>query len=80
MDFLKLNNEFQNLQKKLEESEKYRKNINDYIKRIDKEIMKLEKSNETEKDNIEKMINNLILEIKKDVKMTLQEIIKVEDK
>ena len=33
MDFLRLNNEFQNLQKKLEDSERYIKGINNYLKK-----------------------------------------------
>ena len=40
MDFLKLNNEFQNLQKKLDDSERYIKNINNYLKKLEKDIMK----------------------------------------
>ena len=75
MDFLKLNNEFQNLQKKLEDSEKYIKNINNYIKKCDKEIIKLEQKNETEKDIIQKTINILLLEIKKEFKKNLENII-----
>ena len=77
MDFLKLNNEFQNLQKKLEESEIYVKKINNYIKKIDKDILKLEQKIETEKDNIQKNTNILILEIKKEFKNILEDILKI---
>ncbi len=77
MDFLKLNNEFQNLQKKLEESEIYVKKINNYIRKIDKDILKLEQKIEIDKDNLQRNINILILEIKKEFKNILEDILKV---
>lgn len=80
MDFLRINNEFQNLQKKLEDSEKYVKNINNYIKKIEKEILKLEQKNELEKDVIQKSINVLILNIKKEFKKSLEELITTNNK
>lgn len=80
MDFLRLNNEFQNLQKKLEDSEKYTKSINNYIKKIEKEIIKLEQRNEVEKDIIQKSINTLLVEIKKDFKSNLEKIVNVNNK
>ena len=75
MDFLKINNEFQNLQKKLEESEKYIKNINNCIKKTDKEIIKLEQKIELNKDIISKTIDILLLEVKKEFKDMLNDII-----
>lgn len=75
MDFFKINQEFQNLQKKLEDSDKYIKGINNLIKRLDKEITKLEQKNETEKDNIQKIFNSLIINIKNDFKNRLEEIV-----
>lgn len=78
MDFLKLNNEFQNLQKKLEESEIYVKKINNYIRKIDKDILKLEQKIEIDKDNLQRNINILILEIKKEFKNILEDILKVD--
>jgi len=80
MDFLRLSNEFQNLQKKLEESEKYVKSINGYIKKLEKEIVKYEQKNETDKDIMQKAINNLLIEIKKDFKDNLQKIVDVNKK
>ena len=77
MDFLRLNNEFQNLQKKLEDSERYIKSINNYIKKLEKEIVKLEQKNETEKDIIQNTINTLLIEIKKQFKVSLEEIVNV---
>ena len=77
MDFLKLNNEFQNLQKKLEESEIHVKKINNYIRKIDKDILKLEQKIEIDKDNLQRNINILILEIKKEFKNILEDILKV---
>lgn len=78
MDFLKLNNEFQNLQKKLEESEIHVKKINNYIRKIDKDILKLEQKIEIDKDNLQRNINILILEIKKEFKNILEDILKVD--
>lgn len=75
MDFLRLNNEFQNLQKKLEDSERYIKIVNSYIKKIEKEIVKLQQKNETEKDIIKKSVNTLLIEIKKDFKISLEKIV-----
>lgn len=80
MDFLRLNNEFQNLQKKLEDSERYIKNINNYLKRLEKEIIKLEQRNETEKDVIQKSVNTLLIEVKKQFKVSLEEIVNVNNK
>ena len=80
MDFLRLKNEFQNLQKKLEDSERYIKGINNYLKKIEKEIIKLEQKNETEKDIIQKFVNNLLIEIKKQFKASLEEIVNVNNK
>ena len=80
MDFLRLNNEFQNLQKKLEDSERYTKSINNYIKKIEKEIIKLEQRNETEKDTIQQSINNLLFEIKTDFISNLEKIVIVSNK
>ena len=80
MDFIKLNNEFQNLQKKLDDSERYIKNINNYLKKLEKDIMKLEQKNELEKDTIQKTVNTLIIEIKKEFKKSLEEIVSVNKK
>lgn len=80
MDFLRLNNEFQNLQKKLEDSERYIKSINNYLKRLEKEIIKLEQRNETEKDVIQKSVNTLLIEVKKQFKVSLEEIVNVNNK
>ena len=80
MDFLKLNNEFQNLQKKLDDSERYIKSINNYLKKLEKDIMKLEQKNELEKDTIQKTVNTLIIEIKKEFKKSLEEIVSVNKK
>ena len=80
MDFLRLNNEFQNLQKKLEDSERYIKGINNYLKKIEKEIIKLEQKNETEKDIIQKFVNNLQKKKKKQFKASLEEIVNVNNK
>lgn len=80
MDFLKLSNEFQNLQKKLEESTKFDKSIKDYIKKLEKEITKYEQKNETEKDLIQKSINTLLIEIKKDFKSNLEKIVNINKK
>lgn len=80
MDFLRLNNEFQNLQKKLEDSERYIKSINNYLKKLDKEIIKLEQKNEIEKDVIQKSVNILILNIKKDFKKSLEDIVNINKK
>lgn len=80
MDFLRINNEFQNLQKKLEDCEQYLKSINSLIKKLEKDITKLEQKNETEKDVIQKSVNNLILEIKKQFKNSLDEIVKSKSK
>lgn len=80
MDFLRLNNEFQNLQKKLEDSERYIKNINNYLKKLEKEITRLQQRNETEKDVIQKSVNTLILNIKIDFKKSLEDIVNVNKK
>lgn len=80
MDFLRLNNEFQNLQKKLEDSERYIKSINNHLKRLEKEIIKLEQRNETEKDVIQKSVNTLLIEVKKQFKVSLEEIVNVNNK
>lgn len=74
MDFLKLNNEFLNLQKKLEDSERFVKCINNYLKKLEREIMKLEQKNEVEKDIIQKAVNETILNIKRDFKKSLNDI------
>ncbi len=80
MDFLRLNNEFQNLQKKLEDSERYIKSINNYLKKLEKEITRLQQRNETEKDVIQKSVNTLILNIKIDFKKSLEDIVNVNKK
>lgn len=80
MDFLRLNNEFQNLQKKLEDSERYVKSINNYLKKLEKEITRLQQRNETEKDVIQKSVNTLILNIKMDFKKSLEDIVNVNKK
>ena len=80
MDFLRINNEFQNLQKKLEDCEQYLKSINSLIKKLEKDIIKLEQKNKTENDVIQKSVNNLILEIKKQFKNSLDEIVKSKTK
>lgn len=77
MDFLKINQEFQNLQKKLEESELYVKGINNLIKKLDKDLVKLEQKNESEKDNCQKIYNSLIITIKKEFKNSLEDIINI---
>lgn len=74
MDFLKLNNEFLNLQKKLEDSERFVKSINNYLKKLEKEILKLEQRNEMETDIIQKAVNERILNIKSDFKKALNDI------
>lgn len=75
MDFLRLNNEFLNLQKKLEDSEKFIKSISNYLKKLEKEIVKLEQKNELEKDIIQKAVNETIINIKKDFKKALEDIL-----
>lgn len=80
MDFFRLNNEFQNLQKKLEDSERYIKSINGYIKKLEKDIIKLEQKNESEKDVVQKSVNTLVLDIKKEFKKSLEEIVNVNNK
>lgn len=80
MDFLRLNNEFQNLQRKLEDSERYIKSINNYLKKLEKEITKLEQRNEIEKDVIQNSVNILLIEIKKQFKVSLEEIVNINNK
>lgn len=80
MDFLRINNEFQNLQKKLEDSERYIKGINNYLKKIDKEIIRLEQKRDMEKDVINSSVDNLIIEIKKQFKKSLEDIININNK
>jgi len=80
MDFLRINNEFQNLQKKLEDSERYIKGINNYLKKLDKEIIRLEQKRDMEKDVINSSVDNLIIEIKKQFKKSLEEIININNK
>ena len=80
MDFLRINNEFQNLQKKLEDSERYIKGINNYLKKLDKEIIRLEQKRDMEKDVINSSVDNLIIEIKKQFKKSLEDIININNK
>lgn len=75
MDFLKLNSEFLNLQKKLEYDERIIKELKQYLKSVEKDIKKLEQKIGVEKDNIQKSINLLILEIMQEFKKSLEDII-----
>lgn len=65
MDFTKINNEFMNLQIKLESNEKIIQKLNDYIKKLNKEILKLK--NKNEKDELQKSVNILIIGFKESV-------------
>lgn len=79
MDFLRLNNEFQKLQKQLDNSKLCIKKINSYINTLNKKIIKLEQENEREIDSVHKHINLLIIEIYKTHKSALENIIKCEE-
>lgn len=79
MDFLRLNNEFQKLQKQLDNSRVFIKKINSYINTLNKKITKLVQENEKEKDSVRKSINLLIIEIYMAHKSSLEEIMKSKD-
>ncbi len=73
MDFTKIQNEFINLQAKIESSDKIVKGINDYIKILNKDVAKLK--NKNEKDEMQKQINTFIIGIKESVINSLTNII-----
>ena len=73
MDFTKIQNEFINLQAKIESSNKIVKGINDYIKALNKDVTKLK--NKNEKDEMQKQINTFIIGLKESVINSLTNII-----
>lgn len=66
MDFSKLNMEFFNIQKKLEKYDKQLDIVLLEIKKLEKEIVKIETKIKQTKSNVEKWQNKLILEFKKE--------------
>ncbi len=79
MDFLKLNSEFQNLQKQLEESIVLQKKVKQFIKKLEKEIEKLNQKQNTEKDILEKAIIEYKMEFLKKQKNDLDTIIVIKE-
>lgn len=73
MDFTKIQNEFINLQEKIDKSNKVIKGINDYIKVLNKDITRLK--NKSEKDKMQKVINEFIINIKESVVSSLTDIV-----
>lgn len=73
MDFTKIQNEFMNLQAKIESSNKIVKGINDYIKVLNRDVAKLK--NKNEKDEMQKQINTFIIGLKESVINSLTNII-----
>lgn len=73
MDFTKIQNEFINLQAKIESSNKIVKGINDYIKALNRDVIKLK--NKNEKDEMQKQINTFIIVLKESVINSLTNII-----
>ena len=80
MDFTRLNNEFLNMQKKLEDNEICIKKLKIFIKSIDKEIIKLEAKRKNEKDVVQNAIYCSIIEIKKNYRKELEKILSIEVK
>ena len=79
MDFLKLNSEFQNLQKQLEESMTLQKKIKQLVKNLEKEINKLEQKRSTETDILNKAIIEYKIEFLKNQKTDLETIMTVKE-
>ena len=79
MDFLKLNSEFQNLQKQLEESMALQKKIKQLVKNLEKEINKLEQKRSTETDILNKAIIEYKMEFLKNQKNNLETIMTVKE-
>jgi len=73
MDFTKIQNEFMNLQGTIEKSNKVIKGVNDYIKTLNKDITKLK--NKNEKDDMQKIVNTFIINLKESVVKTLTDIV-----
>lgn len=76
MDFTKINNEFMNLQIKLKNNEKTIQKLNDYIKKLNKDILKLK--NKNEKDKIQNSVNMFVIDLKENILNELTEIISTE--
>ena len=79
MDFLKLNSEFQNLQKQLEESMTLQKKIKQLVKNLEREINKLEQKRSTETDILNKAIIEYKMEFLKKQKNNLETIMTVKE-
>ena len=79
MDFLKLNSEFQNLQKQLEESMALQKKIKQLVKNLEKEINKLEQKRSTETDILNKATIEYKMEFLKNQKNNLETIMTVKE-
>lgn len=76
MDFTKINNEFMNLQIKLKNNEKIIQKLNDYIKKLNKDILKLK--NKNEKDKIQNSVNMFVIDLKENILNELTEIMSTE--
>lgn len=79
MDFLKLNSEFQNLQKQLEESMTLQKKIKQLVKNLEKEINKLEQKRNTETDILNKAIIEYKMEFLKKQKNDLETVMLIKE-
>jgi len=78
MDFTKIQNEFMNLQEKVNKSNKIIKGVNDYIKVLNKDITRLK--NKNEKDEMQKITNTFVISIKESVIKALTDIITEKEK
>lgn len=75
MDFLKLNKEFLILQEKLDNNTKQEKKIKDTLKKIEKQIIKLEEKKKKETLEIDKMVIDLQIALKKEILLFLKDLV-----
>lgn len=74
MDFLKLNKEFLILQEKLDNYTQQEKKIKDTLKKIEKQIIKLEEKKNKETLEIDKMVIDLQIVLKKEILLFLKDL------
>lgn len=65
-----------NLQIKLKNNEKIIQKLNDYIKKLNKDILKLK--NKNEKDKIQNSVNMFVIDLKENILNELTEIMSTE--
>lgn len=75
MDFLRLNNEFQMLQEKLDNYSKTEKKILEKLKRTEKQIIKLEDKKNKENSNMTQKILDLEIAYQKEIYNFLNELV-----